>query len=270
MTNITYQAAVTNRIDSDALGSIVALTDPNKAITTEYDYQPFGVTTNIGASNKNAYKFTAREDDGTGLYYYRARYYHPALGRFVSEDPLEYGGGDAELFMYVGDDPISDVDPTGEGPVDWVITGEWSPSDAVRLAAEGGFREGVRDAAAGEVSAFTFGIVEGAFGSDACSAAYRQGRMGGAISRDLLLTAAGVGLANKLGLASNLANTQRVGRASRLFGRARFGQQGVLNSGSIRIGWGWKSTSGEVFRVAMGSPTRSRVIEYVRHIDIFY
>lgn len=58
----------TNRVYlADALGSIVALTDPTKAITTEYDYQPFGVTTNTGAGNKNAYKFTGREDDGTGL-----------------------------------------------------------------------------------------------------------------------------------------------------------------------------------------------------------
>jgi RHS repeat-associated protein len=58
-------------------------------------------------------KFTAREDDGTGLYYYRARYYQPALGRFVSEDPLEYFGRDVNLFAYVESDPIDEVDPLG-------------------------------------------------------------------------------------------------------------------------------------------------------------
>ena len=50
-------AATTNRIYvADALGSIVALADTNKVIQTEYDYEPFGVTTNTGAGNKNTYK----------------------------------------------------------------------------------------------------------------------------------------------------------------------------------------------------------------------
>ena len=36
----------------------------------------------------NSYQYTGRENDGTGLYFYRARYYAPALGRFISEDPI--------------------------------------------------------------------------------------------------------------------------------------------------------------------------------------
>ncbi len=98
---------------ADALGSIIALTDTGKVIRTEYDYEPFGATTTTGAGNKNSYKFTAREDDGTGLYYYRARYYHPALGRFLSEDPIEYTGGDINLYAYVGNKPIMHSDPGG-------------------------------------------------------------------------------------------------------------------------------------------------------------
>ena len=57
-------------------------------------------------------KFTAREDDGTGLYYYRARYYHPAVGRFVSEDPIELSGG-INFYLYVADNPITSTDPLG-------------------------------------------------------------------------------------------------------------------------------------------------------------
>ncbi len=73
----------TNRVYlADALGSIVALTDTGRVIQTEYDYEPFGATTSTGTGNKNSYKFTAREDDGTGMYYYRARYYHPGLGGY--------------------------------------------------------------------------------------------------------------------------------------------------------------------------------------------
>jgi RHS repeat-associated protein len=58
-------------------------------------------------------KFTAREDDGTGLYYYRARYYHPGLGRFISEDPIGYAGGDINLYGYVGNSPIASRDAMG-------------------------------------------------------------------------------------------------------------------------------------------------------------
>jgi RHS repeat-associated protein len=106
-------AANTNRVYlADALGSIVALADTNKVIQTEYDYEPFGNTTTTGSANKNSYKFTAREDDGTGLYYYRARYYHPALGRFVSEDLLEFVNG-PNLYSYVENNPMTYVDSLG-------------------------------------------------------------------------------------------------------------------------------------------------------------
>jgi RHS repeat-associated protein len=57
-------------------------------------------------------KFTAREDDGTGLYYYQARYYHSALGRFATEDPLDMIDG-PNTYAYVNDDPVEGVDPFG-------------------------------------------------------------------------------------------------------------------------------------------------------------
>lgn len=107
-------AMTTNRIYlADALGSIVALADTNMVIQTEYDYEPFGATTNTGAGNKNTYKFTGREEDGTGLYYYRARYYHPALSRFVSEDPLRFRAGDVNVYRYAYDNAVRFFDPMG-------------------------------------------------------------------------------------------------------------------------------------------------------------
>jgi RHS repeat-associated protein len=54
-----------------------------------------------------------RENDATGVYYYRARYYHPGLGRFVSEDPLRFASGDVNLYDYVGNRPTAFVDPLG-------------------------------------------------------------------------------------------------------------------------------------------------------------
>lgn len=104
-TNWTYLA--------DALGSVVALTDANKAITTDYDYEPFGSATRSGSPTTSHYTFTGREDDGTGLMFYRARYYNPALNRFVSEDPIEYAGGDLVLYAYARSDPMTGWDPLG-------------------------------------------------------------------------------------------------------------------------------------------------------------
>lgn len=59
------------------------------------------------------YRYTGRRfDSETGLYYYRARYYSPVLGRFLQVDPVGYGD-DLNLHAYVGNDPLNRVDPTG-------------------------------------------------------------------------------------------------------------------------------------------------------------
>jgi RHS repeat-associated protein len=54
-----------------------------------------------------------REDDGNGLYYYRARYYDPSTGRFLSQDPALFAGSGPNLYAYVKNDPINFVDPLG-------------------------------------------------------------------------------------------------------------------------------------------------------------
>ena len=60
------------------------------------------------------FKFTGRELDAeTGLYNYRARYYSPTLGVFVSEDPLGFCGGDDNLRAYVSNRPTNATDPSG-------------------------------------------------------------------------------------------------------------------------------------------------------------
>ena len=65
----------------DALGSTIALGDNTGTLQTQYTYEPFGSATTSGAASASTYKYTGREDDGTGLDYYRARYYHPRLQR---------------------------------------------------------------------------------------------------------------------------------------------------------------------------------------------
>ena len=98
---------------TDDLGSTIALSDDTGAITTRYTYGPFGSTTITGTST-NPFQFTGRENDGTGLYYYRARYYSPSRSRFLSEDPLGFDAGDPNLYAYVFNNPANLVDPSGE------------------------------------------------------------------------------------------------------------------------------------------------------------
>jgi RHS repeat-associated protein len=90
----------------DALGSTAALGDNTGALQTQYTYEPFGITTQTGAASTNSYKFTGREDDVTGLMYYRARYYSPRMGRFVSEDPIGFLGGDINVYVSVQNNPL--------------------------------------------------------------------------------------------------------------------------------------------------------------------
>ncbi len=98
---------------TDALGSTLALADGAGAVQTQYTYEPFGQVTVNGPSSANPFQYTGRENDGTGLYYYRARYYHPGLQRFISEDPLGFAGGDADFYAYVGGAPADLTDPSG-------------------------------------------------------------------------------------------------------------------------------------------------------------
>ena len=97
----------------DALGSTVALGDSTGTLQTQYTYEPFGYATQTGLATTNSYKYTGREDDGSGLDYYRARYYHPRLQRFIEEDPIGFGGGDVNLYAYVNGNPLTFIDPLG-------------------------------------------------------------------------------------------------------------------------------------------------------------
>jgi RHS repeat-associated protein len=78
---------------TDGLGSTVALASSSGTVTTQYTYDPFGATTSSGASSSNSYQYTGRQNDPSGLYYDRARYYSPSQQRFISSDPAGFGGG---------------------------------------------------------------------------------------------------------------------------------------------------------------------------------
>jgi RHS repeat-associated protein len=96
----------------NAPGSTIGLVNAGGAIATSYGYEPFGATAASGVASSNSHRFTGREQDPTGLYYLRNRYYNPMLGRFLSPDPIGIAGG-INLYGYVGNDPLDFSDPLG-------------------------------------------------------------------------------------------------------------------------------------------------------------
>lgn len=96
---------------TDHLGSTRALTDGTGRLVEQYDHDPYGGSAVEGIAD-NPYQFTGRERDSSGLYYYRARYYHPGMGRFISEDPIGLNGG-LNTYAYVLGNPVSFTDPYG-------------------------------------------------------------------------------------------------------------------------------------------------------------
>lgn len=100
----------------DALGSVILATNAAGQLTEKYRYTAYGLTQSTGA-NTAAYRFSGRRyDPETGLYFYRARAYSPALGRFLQTDPIGTDGG-LHLYAYVGNDPLNLVDPYGNCPM---------------------------------------------------------------------------------------------------------------------------------------------------------
>jgi RHS repeat-associated protein len=105
-------AAGTDALLVDAVGSTLALTDPTGTVITQYTYEPFGATTASGSPSANPTQYTGRVNDGTGLYYYRARYYDPRSSRLLSEDLMGLSSG-MNLYRYADNDPTNRSDPSG-------------------------------------------------------------------------------------------------------------------------------------------------------------
>ncbi len=95
---------------ADALGSIIKTTNASGTVTATWLYDAFGGS---AAAMPVGYSFTGREWDPTAsLHYYRARYYDPKAGRFISEDPIGWAGG-VDFYPYVANSPTNLIDPYG-------------------------------------------------------------------------------------------------------------------------------------------------------------
>jgi RHS repeat-associated protein len=100
---------------TDYLGSVRDVVDNAGVVQNHVVYDAFGgVTSQTNASVVFRYGYTARELDAeSGLQYNRARYLDSFNGRFISEDPISFAGGDANLSRYVWNSPINYTDAVG-------------------------------------------------------------------------------------------------------------------------------------------------------------
>jgi RHS repeat-associated protein len=100
---------------ADRLGTVSDLVDNSGSVVNHITYDSFGqVVSQTNSGVVFRYGYTGRDlDNETGLNYYRARYYDPIVGRFISEDPIGFTAGDANLYRYVGNNSVNATDPTG-------------------------------------------------------------------------------------------------------------------------------------------------------------
>ena len=99
----------------DRLGSVIAVTDSTANTIKSYQYSTFGkIVRETGLGILNSFTYTSREyDPETGNYYYRARYFNPNIGRFLSCDPLQFASDDNNFYRYVSNSPFTYIDPLG-------------------------------------------------------------------------------------------------------------------------------------------------------------
>jgi len=100
---------VVTYLHSDHLGSVSLATTSNGTIASQQYFDPWGKVKS-GGIGQTSLNYTGQRLDGTGLLYYNARYYDPALGKFLSPDNVSDG---LNRYAYVHNNPLKNTDPTG-------------------------------------------------------------------------------------------------------------------------------------------------------------
>ena len=102
----------------DALGDTDTLLDNTGSLADRWSYRAFGLATQTQGTDSNPFTFVGKQgyfqDLETELYFVRSRYYDPDAARWLSEDRIGYQGGDVNLYRYVDNNPVNDVDPSGQ------------------------------------------------------------------------------------------------------------------------------------------------------------
>ena len=107
---------------TDVQGTIWGYVDADNSIVAQFEYDAWGntlsATSSVPALARNRYRFQCREwSAATGLVNFRARWYDPVTGRWLSKDPIGLNGG-LNLYAFCGNDPANSLDPFGHNPDD--------------------------------------------------------------------------------------------------------------------------------------------------------
>lgn len=117
-----FRSNAASYYEQDGGNSVTSLSSSAGAFANTYTFDSFGKQTASTGTVNNPFQYTARESDPeTGIYEYRARYYDPSIGRFISEDPVRFSKGELNFYDYVQGDPIDFSDPSGL----FKIHGKW-------------------------------------------------------------------------------------------------------------------------------------------------
>jgi len=121
---VSYEDGETNAFFfvTDHLGTVYAVLDDSGAVVESYEFDAWGRVLTVHDSDGNALAesaignrilFQGREYSwASGLYFFRARYYDPGVGRFLSKDPIGISGG-LNCYLAFGNSPLNFVDPDG-------------------------------------------------------------------------------------------------------------------------------------------------------------
>lgn len=122
----TTAAQEVRYIHTDALGSVVAVTDSSRAVVERREYEPYGAQLSPGLADGPGYTGHV-QDVATGLTYMQQRYYDPEMGRMLSVDPVTaYGSGNMRHFnpyAYAFNNPYRFTDPDGRSPDTFIDAG---------------------------------------------------------------------------------------------------------------------------------------------------
>ena len=101
---------------------MIASLDSGSGALSRIGYLPYGKSMSVGPFGYTGQRI---DPEAGGLYYYRARHYSPAWGRFLQPDPIGYDGG-VNIYAYVGNSPLNFIDPFGKAGL--AAAGEFNPS----------------------------------------------------------------------------------------------------------------------------------------------
>ena len=120
-TGTSGSGSTTYYATTDQLGSVTQVTNSTGTVVWASEYTPYGGLAGAQGTYNFTGFFTGKDiDPDTGLYYFNARWYDPALGRFVSEDPAGQG---TNWYSYCGNNPQTYTDPSGKDLVSALIGG---------------------------------------------------------------------------------------------------------------------------------------------------